>query len=388
MITILYLVFLVVSGLYSYTQYDPNLTLFNNAAFLSLQNAGIQVGLFMRGYSALIFLSLTIFGALLYVLAIRKALSGSFPLKSFFAILAAISLVGLVSYPAFSKDIFNYIFDAKILSYYHLNPYLFKPLDFPTDNWLRFMTWTHRTYPYGPVWLVLTTPLNLIAQNHFVATLVAYKVFFIANYLLCTRLIYKILIKENITKALTGAVLFALNPLVIYESVISPHLDISMTLLMLLGFYCILFKKRVLAAIFLVLSGGVKFLTLPLALLPYFKNLTFQTTVKISVIIVLCLLAPIIAVREAYAWYFLPVVALISLLRSQRLFSVVVICSLGLLLQYLPYIYFGEYIPEVFLYKNIIIVTSVILSVTFFLVNNFQFLKYKVYGQDRKKSAG
>lgn len=388
MITLPYLAFLVISGLYSYTQYDPNLTLFNNTAFLALQNSGIQVGLFMRSYSALAFVLLVIFGFVLYGLAIKRAFSGQFSPKSFLIILIAVSLVGLVAYPAFSKDIFNYIFDAKILSYYHLNPYLFKPLDFPSDNWLRFMTWTHRTYPYGPVWLALTSPLNFVTQNHFVATLGAYKLFFIANYLLSTGLIYKILIKENVTRALAGAAIFALNPLVIYESVISPHLDISMTLFMLLGLYCILFKKTTLSTFFFLLSGGIKFLTLPLVFLPYFKKFNFHTTIKISVITIVSLLIPVIAVREAYAWYFLPVIALASLFVNQKLFSVVIICSLGILLQYLPYIYFGEYIPKVFLYKNLIIISSVILSAIFLLTNNFLFLKNKIYGQRHKKSVG
>jgi len=65
--------------------------------------------------------------------------------------------VGLLfSYPFLSHDLFNYLFDAKIVTFYHQNPYILKALDFPSDPWLRFMHWTHRTYPYGPSFLFLT----------------------------------------------------------------------------------------------------------------------------------------------------------------------------------------------------------------------------------------
>jgi len=78
-------------------------------------------------------------------------------LKKLFIILIAVNiLIGLISYPAYSHDLFNYMFDAKIATFYQQNPYLYKALDFPTDPWLRFMHWTHRYYPYGPSFLLLS----------------------------------------------------------------------------------------------------------------------------------------------------------------------------------------------------------------------------------------
>ena len=69
--------------------------------------------------------------------------------------LIVITSIGLgFSYVAFSYDLFNYIFDAKIITFYHQNPYFHKALDYPGDPMLSFMRWTHRVYPYGPIWLV------------------------------------------------------------------------------------------------------------------------------------------------------------------------------------------------------------------------------------------
>lgn len=375
MIVLLYLAFAVSSCLYSYTQYDPNLTLFSNPWFLTFQNGGVQLGLFMRAYSAAIFVTIVSLGFILYAFVIRNIQKNKFSFKKLAAILSLISLMGLISYPAFSKDIFNYIFDAKILSHYHLNPYLFKPLDFPTDNWLRFMTWTHRTYPYGPVWLILTAPLNLISQNHFVATLITYKLFFIGNYLLSTYLIYKVINKVNPNKALFAVALFALNPLVLYESVISPHIDISMTMFMLLGVYFFIMERKVWGALSFAVSGGIKFLTLPLVFLPIFKNLKFGGQVKLSIATLLGLLIPIIVMREAYPWYFLPIIALISLLANEKIFPAVMVASFGLVLQYTPYIYYGDYVPEVFFLKNTILVISLISSLTILILSNRPKLK-------------
>ena len=67
--------------------------------------------------------------------------------KPFVWLIIFVSALLLVfSYNAFSYDIFNYIFDAKIFTHYHQNPYLQKALDYPGDPMLSFMRWTHRVY--------------------------------------------------------------------------------------------------------------------------------------------------------------------------------------------------------------------------------------------------
>src|SRR6185369_13728901 len=124
----------------------------------------------------------------------------------------------IFSYNAFSYDLFNYIFYAKIITHYHQNPYLHKALDFPGDPMLAFMQWTHRTYPYGPLWLGLTIPISFAGLNFFPLTFFLFKSLAAVYYLGSSFLIWKISKKILPEYQYFNLVLFALNPLVIIES--------------------------------------------------------------------------------------------------------------------------------------------------------------------------
>ena len=64
----------------------------------------------------------------------------------------------------------------KYLTFIHQNPYFHKASDFPNDPMLNFMRWTHRLYPYGPSWLILTVPLSFIGLNFFLPTFFLFKI--------------------------------------------------------------------------------------------------------------------------------------------------------------------------------------------------------------------
>ena len=156
MIAILYLITLVILGIYSYSQIDLNLTLLQSPLFINFQHHLIQLGYYNRSASTAVFFLLLGVMSFLYILLIKS------PPQKILYLFIGILLVGVISYPAFSHDIFNYIFDARILIYHHQNPYTHTALMFPTDDWTRFMNWTHRTYPYGPTFLPLTLGFYLI----------------------------------------------------------------------------------------------------------------------------------------------------------------------------------------------------------------------------------
>ena len=157
-----YLLITAALFIYSFTQVDLSLTLSKASVYQAIEKQLQYVGFFQRPVSAAIFSIIFILLFAFYFIFLRLAKNNKLTFKNV-VILVAIVFFGLVfAYNAFSYDLFNYIFDVKILTFYHLNPYFFKPMDFANDPMLSFMRWTHRTYPYGPSWLVLTVPLSFI----------------------------------------------------------------------------------------------------------------------------------------------------------------------------------------------------------------------------------
>ncbi|MDO8515495.1 MAG: hypothetical protein Q7S14_03265, partial [bacterium] len=152
-----YFFVLFLLSIYSYSQIDLNLTLLQTPWFLQFKETMINLGYYNRPLSTLAFIILVL---LLYILKPKKIILA----------IGGLCLISLFSYPFLSHDFFNYIFDARIITTYHLNPYFYKALDFPADDWIRFMQWTHRTYPYGPVWLIVTLIPSFLGFSKFILT--------------------------------------------------------------------------------------------------------------------------------------------------------------------------------------------------------------------------
>lgn len=252
---VLYLLTLLGLLVYSYSQIDLNLTLLRAPWFLSFQFQMIQLGYFNRSLSTAIFLVLIFLLFSMFYFLYSAAKKERLSKKQIIILLAGISVVGLLSYPAFSHDIFNYIFDARIFAFHQANPYTSTALMFPQDNWTRFMNWTHRTYPYGPTFLPLTILVYLLGFNKFILTLLWFKGLAVAAYLGCSYIIYRL------TNKVQGLILFALNPLIIIEAVVSSHLDIVMLFFGLLAYCLLVNNRKSLSLLLLAMSAGIKYAT-------------------------------------------------------------------------------------------------------------------------------
>jgi hypothetical protein len=258
-----------------------------------------------------------------------------------------------LAYNAFSYDLFNYIFDAKIVTYYHLNPYQYKALDFPADPMLGFMHWTHRLYPYGPVWLALTIPFSFLGFQKFLLTAILFKALAAAGYLLSSWSIAKI------TKSNLALAFFAFNPLVIIEGLASAHNDMVMVGLALAALYFLESGKKVFSWFLFILSVGTKFATL--ALLPLF----FVPQKSRSLAFFLMVL-PLVAVSvrtEVQPWYLLYLIPFAALLPRLKYFILpLTLIAFGWLLTYLPFLYLGNWSPPVPAIKTTLITASVLLA--------------------------
>ncbi len=355
-----YVIILIALFFYSYTQIDLSLTFSRIEILRELVKSFQYIGYFNRPLSAFIYILLIILFFNIYLGFLVMARTGQINQKNAWKLIIISAFILAFSYNAFSHDLFNYIFDAKIVTYYHQNPYLHKALDFSADPMLSFMHWTHRTYPYGPAWLVLTVPLSFLGFNFFIPTFVFFKLLMTLGYLGTTYYIGKILQKISPKDYLWGIIFFALNPLVIIESLVSAHLDIVMLFFAVWSLYQLIRKKYFLAFSLLIVSSGIKFVTgalLPIYLLIVFlqrKNNPPAGGINWLIILIVSLLLMTSTVIYASGltnfqpWYLIETLFIASLLSYKYyVFIPSVIISFFALLTYAPYLYLGNWDPPV-----------------------------------------
>lgn len=345
-----YLFVILLLFFYSFTQIDLSLTLSQVSIWQAIQKNFQYIGYFNRPLSTGIYLVILILMFSYYVWFLRNALRNKIKTKDFIILILLTTLLLSFSYNAFSYDLFNYIFDAKIITFYHQNPYLHRALDYPADPMLSFMRWTHRVYPYGPVWLALSVPVSLIGFNIFLLTFFLFKFLIAGFYLGTVYMIYKLNQRINPDSAIFNTAFFALNPLVIIESLVSSHNDVAMVFFALLGIYLFILKKKILAIILIILSSQVKIPTIGLLLPLVVSFIPFKAKLENNKFILLSILSMFLASVYALAkveiqpWYFLWILPFVALLKPNKyIIGVSIGFSLGLLLRYTVLLYFGNW---------------------------------------------
>lgn len=326
--------------LYSYTQIDLALTLSRAGLVQLLQRQFQYVGFFNRPLSTGIYLSLLLWWFILYGLAVVAAARQWIGRRQVWYLIAVMSGGLLLSYPAFSYDIYNYIFTAKTVLYYGKNPYEVIPLDFAGfEPMLSFMRWTHLPSAYTPLWILLTLPFYLLGFGTLLLTVWSFKLIGVLGYLAAAWGITRILDKTLPKKTVMGLTIFAFNPLIIIESLVSAHNDIVMMAIAIWA--VVLLQRRRMWSAWWVMSVSVALKLMTVFLLPAFflpwKRLTLFAL----------MMAAFMAVqfqRDVLPWYFVWVVPFVALLpESLPVFLLSSGFSLGLLLRYAPPLYFGNW---------------------------------------------
>ncbi len=347
---IIFLFFIIIClSIYSYALIDPNLTLVSHPWWIAFRDPMVILGYHMRPISAGIYITLLISLFLLHLYMLKQ-----YKKYSPFKIALGIGGLLLVSYPMFSHDFFNYIFDAKILTFYGKNPYEYMPADFPADEWLRFMHWTHRSYPYGPSFLFVTLIPSFLAFGKFILNFVLFKLLFVISY------IVGVYFLEKLHKR--WATILATHPLILIEGLVNAHNDMISVTFGIIGVYYLWQKRQIFSRVWLLLSAAVKYLTLPVLILTKDNN-------KLNILSLcgqIALLFYLTIYSEIQPWYFLPLFIFVPVF--PKLIDKIQIFLLGLLLAYYPYIRYGGWdTVEKVQMKHQIIWVFVVLNVLYLL---------------------
>lgn len=347
---LLYVLGVIALFLYSYTQVDLSLTLSKLSIWQVIEKSFQYIGYFQRPLSTGLFIGLLVLFIATYsgllLLTAKKQISR----KTLWQLVIFTGVVLTFAYNAFSYDLFNYIFDAKIITHYFQNPYLHSALDFPHDPMLSFMHWTQRTYPYGPTWLLVTVPISFAGLQFFLPTFFGFKAIASASYLLTAWCIEKILKKIDPENSLFGLTIFAFSPLVIFEGLVSAHNDMAMVVLASCSVLLLLNKKYVWSFLLLFLSIGIKFATamlLPLWIVWLSLKKKDPRMEKLFLVSFFVLIVPVVAASlrtNFQPWYLLFLFPFVALLpKSKPVLVGFSIFSIASLLQYVPFLYVGNW---------------------------------------------
>jgi len=290
--------------------------------------------------------------------------------KKKFNVLRTAFLIGIItlfSYPFLSHDFFNYLFDAKILTFYGKNPYQFSALDFSNDSWTRFMHWTHRTYPYGPTFLAITAIPSFFSFGKFFLAFFLFKLTWFLFYFLMVYLSYKVNKKWSL--------ILSFHPLIIVEGLINNHNDLLALSLSVIAVYFLVKKKNKISSfVFFVFSGGIKYLSLPFILLVFNKKLINI----LSLFLVFMLTIYLTFFREIQPWYFLTFFAFYPFF--SKLIERLKFFFAGLLFSYFPYLFLGgwdslEKINQKHIIISVFLAVNLIYLIFLYVKENGNFFK-------------
>lgn len=348
MLLLFYVLILIGLWVYSYALIDPNLTLINHPWWVLFRDQMVYLGYHQRPQSWNIYLVLLVLLFVVHYFLVKK-------FKSFnpWVLGMVTSAILIISYPFTSHDFFNYIFDAKIFTFYGDNPYVMAPRDYPQDEWLRFMHWTHRSYPYGPVYLVLTYIPSFLGFGKFILHFFFFKLFSIFFYLMGIYYLQKLDKKS--------AVIFATHPLILIEGLVAGHNDFIGVSLGIAGLYYLEKEKQILSRIFFLLSAGIKYITVPMIFLVK-DNFRINYALFITQLGLLLYLA---IFKDIHAWYFLTLFAYMPLYKN--LIPRLNIFFFGLLVAYYPFIRMGDWDAERVILKKSIMIISLVINLIYLL---------------------
>jgi len=250
----------------SYAFVDPNLLLLNSPVWVEVQQWFWQAlghwDSLALGYFVLVsgWWGFYLWGA--------KRSSSLKPSPLWLAVALCVGILWL-GHNALSHDIFNYLFNAKMVVEYSSNPHVRTAIEFAYDPWVRFMHNIHTPAPYGYGWTAVSLLPYWLGLGSFLLSYLAMKAWMILGLGLYLSLGWRLLDKWPVSDRRQRLWLFALNPILLWETALNGHNDVWMMWPALAAFFLVIKKDRqlwhvVLAGVLLAFSISIKLVTIVL----------------------------------------------------------------------------------------------------------------------------
>jgi len=280
--------------------------------------------------------------------------NNKFDLKEFVVVVILVASPLLLATQALSYDIYNYLFNAKMVMVYQADPHQRTAIEFD-DDWTRFMHNVHTPAPYGYGWTALSLLPFIAGAGKLLPILGIYKVLNLLSLIGSAWVIKFLADKLKIKLSWFAMAVVFLNPLVLIEVVGNLHNDLYMLFPAVLSLGLILKDRHrfwLLSIALLLISISIKLATV--VLVPIWLWLVFwpKLVEYLPLISSIALFAPLLTARSKMflPWYLIWVLIWWPLIwrSKQKWFGkvwaiFVVLLSVTASLRYLPYLYYGEH---------------------------------------------
>jgi hypothetical protein len=314
-------------------------------------------------------------------------------LKKNLVIILLFSIPLLFSFNALSFDVFNYLFNAKMLAVYHADPHLQVALDFPEDTWTRFMHNTHTPAPYGYGWTLISLLPFLITGGKFTLTWFTFRLLNLLLLFTLAFIFWRWSKKLSPSSRLTNFSLFFFNPLVLIEVITNIHNDLWMMLGAVLSLFLLYPRPRKLSPLRLIISFlcllfsfSIKYATIvllpvwlfliikpPHNFLPQIRSLLQKWQVNLFDLCAVLLFLPLLIPRSQlfHPWYLIWSLTFLPLGQNKIIRSLLLIFTLTSLLRYAPYLQANGYDTHTLLFQQFITFLPVIFYLVSLLISRY-----------------
>lgn len=179
-----------------------------------------------------------------FLYALRESWAGRLSLSLVLRLGIAFQVLVIALPVLLSRDVYSYAIYGRMLSVYHVNPYVAAPIEFPRDPLLPMVgpLWRDSSTVYGPIFTLLSGALAGLARTPDALTF-AFKalsgIASIATMILTARLAMRI----RPDRAAFAAVLVGWNPVVLFQVIGGGHND-SLVALAVVGSLLVLDRAR------------------------------------------------------------------------------------------------------------------------------------------------
>ncbi len=180
---------------------------------------------------------------------------------------ALFSLIFLFAPAVISQDAFLYALYGRMVTVYHVNPYVTVPGTLPANLLHNLVPQSVGPASYGPLWIDTTLAVVISARDSVANILIDFRLLALAAHLANALLIWHILARLRPEARIAGTLLYAWNPVVLLLGIAEMHYDLVVILFILLAAFFYQRKAFLLGWVCLLLATLMNALVLLLLLL-------------------------------------------------------------------------------------------------------------------------
>ncbi len=162
--------------------------------------------------------------------------------------------VVIISYPALSTDVFDYILQNRVKFVYQENLWVMPIISYPNDQMINLGSWQRVASVYGPTHHFFAAGAQIIGGSDLFGNILMFKEIAVIFSLITTMMLSHLIQEDKMRKL----ALFAMNPLLIIETAGNAHNDIIMVAFMIAALIAFKRKRFVIVGALLSLSTQVK----------------------------------------------------------------------------------------------------------------------------------